>query len=59
MLTVVRSRHSRYSHILGVVCNNAASVGVSTVILEDEVRSQILAIWECYWLQIMLQDGQW
>ena len=44
--TLGRPFHSLYSHIVEVVCDNPGSVGASVVILEDEVRSQIVEIWD-------------
>ena len=52
--TLGRPFHSLYSHIVEVVCDNPGSVGASVVILEDEVRSQIVEIWDRHWLQNLI-----
>jgi len=46
--------HSILSQILEVLCDDPGSVGVSVVLLEDGVRSQILEIWDIHWLQNLI-----
>nr|WPK86747.1 NLRC3-like protein 133 [Sebastes schlegelii] len=45
------SRHPASTPDARGVCDNPGSVGANVVILEDEVRSVIVEIWDCHWLQ--------